>query len=66
VTDRTDPSSSGHGHDAKTARLSLASDDVPVIAVDTLLKDRREAVLVHRGTRYRLRVTSNDKLILTK
>lgn len=36
------------------------------IAVATLLADRREAVLVHNGVRYRLRITSNDKLILTK
>jgi hemin uptake protein HemP len=36
------------------------------VAVETILADRREAVLVHNGVRYRLRVTSNDKLILTK
>jgi hemin uptake protein HemP len=37
-----------------------------VIAVDDLLQHSREAVLIHNGVRYRLRVTSNDKLILTK
>jgi hemin uptake protein HemP len=36
------------------------------VAVETILTGRREAVLVHNGVRYRLRVTSNDKLILTK
>jgi hemin uptake protein HemP len=41
-------------------------EDCPVIAVDELLQKKREAVLVHNGVRYRLRVTSNDKLILTK
>jgi hemin uptake protein HemP len=36
------------------------------IGVETILAGRREAVLVHNGVRYRLRITSNDKLILTK
>jgi hemin uptake protein HemP len=36
------------------------------IDVTTLIGARREVVLVHRGERYRLRVTANDKLILTK
>ena len=31
-----------------------------------LLGDAREAVLIHGGERYRLRITMNDKLILTK
>ncbi|MGE0253433.1 MAG: hemin uptake protein HemP [Alphaproteobacteria bacterium] len=34
--------------------------------VNDLFADAREIVLVHRGTEYRLRITSNDKLILTK
>ncbi|MBS0234195.1 MAG: hemin uptake protein HemP [Proteobacteria bacterium] len=34
--------------------------------VDELLKGGREAVLVHRGQEYRLRITSTGKLILTK
>ena len=34
--------------------------------VDELLKGGREAVLVHRGQQYRLRITSAGKLILTK
>lgn len=38
----------------------------PAIAVETLLGPRREAVLLHNGETYRLRVTSNNKLILTK
>ena len=36
------------------------------IAVRELLDGGREAVLVHDGTDYRLRLTSNGKLILTK
>lgn len=31
-----------------------------------LLQGRREIVILHAGARYRLRVTANDKLILTK
>lgn len=49
------------------ARVLTAPDpSVREIAVETILADQREAVLVHNGVRYRLRVTSNDKLILTK
>jgi hemin uptake protein HemP len=36
------------------------------IAVSDLLGGRREAVLLHDGDEYRLRLTSNGKLILTK
>lgn len=36
------------------------------IASSTLMDSRRELVIVHAGERYRLRVTANDKLILTK
>lgn len=39
---------------------------VPRIAVETLLAGGHEAVLLHDGTEYRLRLTSNGKLILTK
>ena len=36
------------------------------IAIRELLDGGREVVLVHDGTDYRLRLTSNGKLILTK
>ncbi len=36
------------------------------VAVDELLGGKREVVLLHAGEEYRLRVTSNGKLILTK
>jgi hemin uptake protein HemP len=32
---------------------------------EELLGDRRELVIVHGGREYRLRLTQNDKLILT-
>jgi hemin uptake protein HemP len=43
-----------------------ASPARPVIYVRDLLGAAREAILVHQGEHYRLRVTANDKLILTK
>ncbi|MGO4707334.1 hemin uptake protein HemP [Microvirga sp. 2MCAF38] len=40
--------------------------NVKEVDVSTLIEGGREVVLVHRGERYRLRITANDKLILTK
>jgi len=37
-----------------------------VINAAALLRDRRELVIEHRGERYRLSLTRNGKLILTK
>jgi len=37
----------------------------PKVASDALLGERRELVITHNGREYRLRVTQNDKLILT-
>lgn len=42
------------------------SQAIPRISVPDLLGKGREAVLVHDGNEYRLRLTSNGKLILTK
>lgn len=36
------------------------------VDVASLIGTGREVVLLHRGERYRLRVTANGKLILTK
>ena len=36
------------------------------IPIETLMQESTEVVLIHRGTEYRLRVTANGKLILTK
>ncbi|GGG44479.1 hemin uptake protein HemP [Chelatococcus composti] len=38
----------------------------PVIDVRSLFGGGREVVLLHNGERYHLRITANDKLILTK
>jgi hemin uptake protein HemP len=37
-----------------------------LIDVADLLGAEREAILLHNGDRYRLRVTANNRLILTK
>ncbi len=39
---------------------------LPRIDCGAILASNREVILVHKDTEYRLRVTSNDKLILTK
>lgn len=40
--------------------------ETPVIDVRDLLAGGREAIILHAGERYRLRVTAQEKLILTK
>lgn len=50
---------------AATAARELG-DDLPVVDVATLLGGGREALLLHDGQAYRLRITANRKLILTK
>jgi hemin uptake protein HemP len=39
---------------------------IPRISASTLLASSREIILVHKEQEYRLRITSNDKLLLTK
>ena len=48
----------------KTAESEVPA--IPRIDASTLLASAREIILVHKETQYRLRITSNDKLILTK
>jgi hemin uptake protein HemP len=40
--------------------------DIPIIHVHDLMQNSKEAILIHRRERYRLRITAKDKLILTK
>ena len=42
------------------------SAPVPRVASQRLLDGARELVIEHQGSEYHLRVTRNDKLILTK
>lgn len=48
--------------DASAPRAAAVKE----IDVMTLIGNAREVVLLHRGERYRLRVTASGKLILTK
>jgi hemin uptake protein HemP len=47
--------------EARASRLAL-----PRLILADLLKGGREAIIEHDGQDYRLRLTSNGKLILTK
>jgi len=42
------------------------ANGIPRIDASTLLASAREIILIHKDSEYRLRITSNDKLILTK
>jgi hemin uptake protein HemP len=55
-----------HDHPPSSGAAPAPRRALPEIDVKTLTGGGREAVLVHQGERYRLRITSNDKLILTK
>ncbi len=46
-----------------TARKDAA---LPVLRSEDLFRDTREVTILHAGAAYRLRLTANDKLILTK
>lgn len=48
------------------AAPSLPPATPPLVDVGALLGEGREAVLVHNGETYRLRITASNKLILTK
>lgn len=46
--------------DPKSAETALVHES------RKLMGECREAIIVHNGERYRLRITANDRLILTK
>ena len=54
----------GKSADAAGAAADAASPRR--LSLETLLAGRREVIIQHRGEDYRLRLTSNDKLLLTK
>ncbi len=51
---------------ARTDAPKSGSNEPNRIVASTLLAGRREVILQHDGQEYRLRLTSNGKLILTK
>ena len=50
----------------KPVKRPISPLSIKRVAVSDLLGGGREAVLLHDGDEYRLRLTSNGKLILTK
>jgi hypothetical protein len=52
------------GHPALVAIAESSS--IPHYPISAILGDQREAILIHNGDAYRLRITANNKLILTK
>ena len=53
-------------HLSKSSSASPDAKQTPVFDVRELLGGGKEVIIVHVGERYRLRITANDKLILTK
>lgn len=64
----TPPDHKNQNHPEPAARQPVAPllGPLPQIEVGVLLGESREAVLVHNGETYRLRITASNKLILTK
>lgn len=54
------------GDGDRTEAPKSQSPEPPVVEAVQLLGGAREIVILHRGERYRLRVTQSNKLILTK
>ena len=63
-----DRMTSEKGQTVKTTRneQTVPGSIRPRIAVEDLMQGTNEIIIEHRGEEYRLRVTSNSKLILTK
>jgi hemin uptake protein HemP len=53
-------------HRTNPPRSSLEAAPTPVVDVRDLLGGGKEVIILHEGERYRLLVTANNKLILTK
>lgn len=60
------PPLSGDNPAIPSSDTQAGTETPPVVDVATIIGGGREAVILHRGERYRLRLTANDKLILTK
>ena len=54
------------GKTSATAELANNTTSPRRLSLETLMGGRREVIIQHRGEDYRLRLTSNDKLLLTK
>ena len=51
----------------KEGDTDMSRNRAPVrISLSSLMEGQREVIIIHDGDEYRLRLTSNEKLILTK
>lgn len=57
---------SGTGDDASLVRTAAPSAVTPRFASCELLRGHRLAVIVHEGAEYRLQLTRQNRLLLTK
>lgn len=51
---------------SRLGRMGVCDVSLPRVEVSALLGAGREVIVVHKDCEYRLRLTTNDKLILTK
>lgn len=49
-----------------TARAAAPRSAPVRVSIDTILRGRQEVIIEHGDEEYRLRITSNGKLLLTK
>jgi hemin uptake protein HemP len=56
----------GLSHNTAQPRVESRSASLPCVRSDSLFGKAREILIEHGGSLYRLRVTSSNKLILTK
>ena len=63
---KSDSDASGTNAEPPYPPANRSGEPVGAIASAALMNGRREVVILHAGERYRLRVTANDRLILTK
>ena len=50
----------------ETAAVSISPQPPAEVSSKVLMQGQREITILHGEDRYRLRITNNDKLILTK
>ena len=61
------PGFGGRSEANGAARTAAERADAPErIAIEAILRGRQEVIIQHRNEEYRLRITSNGKLLLTK
>lgn len=63
---RTSPTSGSALVDRRITASRPVAPTIPLVDSRRLMSGGRELVIAHAGQEYRLRLTQNDKLILTK